>query len=469
MACAHGESVTFAAPRKSPDFRWVAGGLATRALVSTTGAEEGRRATRGKRQWRPVFWLPVWMLVLVGCHDRQSETALQLWALGREGEVVQRLVPEFERTHPGMHVRVQQIPWSAAHEKLLTAYVGDSMPDVFQIGNTWIPEFVALNALDSLDERLHRSTAVPIDDFFPGVFDASVVDGRTYGLPWYVDTRLFFYRTDLLAAAGFAASPHSWNDWVAAMTRIQERAGGSGFAALLPISEWQPLVILALQRGAALLRDGDTRGNFQDAAFHDAFVFYVDLFRRGLTPIASQAQVANIYQDFARGVFAFYVTGPWNIGEFRARLPAGVPWATAPLPAPDGDFPGVSLAAGASLAIFRGSPRKDAAWALVEFLTEPAQQLELYRLTGDLPARKSAWTKPGPAADPIADAFRLQLERVRPTPRIPEWERIADEITRYAESAVRAELGVDEALAALDHDVDDILEKRRWMLRERAR
>ena len=67
-----------------------------------------------------------------------------------------------------------------------------------------------------------------------------------------------------------------------------------------------------------------------------------------------------------------------------------------------------------------------------------------------------------------AEAFRLQLERVRPTPKVPEWERIADRITRYAESAVRAELGIDEALAALDRDVDEILEKRRWMMRREA-
>jgi len=393
---------------------------------------------------------------------------VQLWALGREGEVVQSRVAEFERTHAGVRVRVQQIPWSAAHEKLLTAYVGGAMPDVFQVGNTWIPEFAALHALDPLDERLRRSRVMPADDYFPGLFDANAVNGHTLGVPWYVDTRLLFYRTDLVGAAGFTAAPRRWSDWVAAMTEIRERSAGSEFAVLLPINEWQPLVILALQRGAALLRDGDTRGNFRSAAFREAFAFYVDLFRRRLAPLASEAEVANLYQDFARGVFAFYITGPWNLGEFRARLPAGVPWSTAPLPAPDESYPGVSIAGGASLAIFRGSPRKEAAWALIEFLSQPDEQRELYRLTGDLPVRKSAWSGSGPGADPGAEAFRLQLEHVRPTPRIPEWERIADRITRCAETVVRAELGIDEALAALDRDVDEILEKRRWLMRREA-
>jgi len=377
--------------------------------------------------------------------------------------MVQRMIPGFERRHPGMHVRVQQIPWSAAHEKLLTAYVGEAMPDVFQIGNTWIPEFVALDAIEPVDERVAHSTAVSFDDYFAGIVDTSRIGGATYGLPWYVDTRLLFYRSDLLAAVGYADAPRTWRDWLDAMTRIKSRARSGEFAALMPINEWQPLVILALQRGAELLRDDDTRGNFEAPAFRGALEFYVDLFRRQLVPLMSQAEVANLYQDFARGAFVFYVTGPWNIGEFRARLPADVRWATAPWPAPDAPGPGISLAGGASLAIFRGSPRKDDAWALLEYLSEPAQQLELYRLTGDLPSRKSAWVGEGPAADTQAQAFRTQLEHVRATPKIPEWERIADHITRNAESAIRGRLTIEEALAALDRDADETLEKRRWL------
>ena len=51
-----------------------------------------------------------------------------------------------------------------------------------------------------------------------------------------------------------------------------------------------------------------------------------------------------------------------------------------------------------------------------------------------------------------------------PTPKIPEWERIADKISHFAEKAVRGELGEDEALAALDAEVERILAKRRWLL-----
>ena len=80
-----------------------------------------------------------------------------MWAFGREGEVVAQLLPDFERRNPGLRVDVQQIPWTAAHEKLLTAFVGDAMPDLAPIGNTWVPEFQEVGALEPLDGRAAAS------------------------------------------------------------------------------------------------------------------------------------------------------------------------------------------------------------------------------------------------------------------------------------------------------------------------
>jgi multiple sugar transport system substrate-binding protein len=385
--------------------------------------------------------------------------------MGGEGEVVEQLVPEFERRHPEDRVEVQRVPWSAAHEKLLTAWVGGAMPDVVQVGNTWIPELVVLGALEPLDTRLAASAVIDRADYFPGVLDPNVVDSRTWGVPWYVDTRVLFYRHDLLAAAGYAEPPRTWDAAEAAMAAVAARRGPEAHAILLPVTEWQPLVLLAFAEGATLLADGDCRGAFRSPAFRAALVRYVGLFRRGLAPLAGAASAANVYQDFARGDVAFFITGPWNLGEFARRLPAALAndWTTAPMPAAAGAPPGPSLAGGASLALVHGTPNADAAWRLIEFLSEPAQQLRLYALTGDLPARRAAWHDPTLAGAARVAAFRTQLEHVRATPKIPEWERIAAKITQYAEAVVRSELGIDAALAALDVDVDAILEKRRWL------
>lgn len=408
-----------------------------------------------------------------GCRsaDDPGTVTVEFWAMGREGELVKQLVPAFEAQAPGVRVRVQQIPWSAAHEKLLTALVGGTMPDVFQLGATWVSELAALRALEPLDALLHDAGGAARDDVFPGILAANVVDGSTYGLPWYVDTRLLFVRADLTARAGCATVPRGWESWRDCMTRVARAAGPGGHAILLPLTEWETPVILAMQRGATLLRDGDQRGDFQSPAFRAAFAFYLSLFEHGLAPRGGDAQAASLYQGFGEGLFSFVVTGPWNLAQFAERLPASVAgaWTTAPMPAPEeADAPGVSLAGGASLALWRGSPRKEAAWRWAAYLAAPAQQEALHRAAGSLPARRSAWRALGLDRAPRTRAFWEQLGNVQPPPRVPEWERIATEIGRRAEGVIRGDETVDVALAGLDADVDRILEKRRWLLARRT-
>ena len=399
-----------------------------------------------------------------GCTRRASDlTTVRFWAMGREGEVVSALVPEFERTHPGIRVRVQQLPWSAAHEKLLTAFAGDATPDICQLGNTWIPEFVALDALEPLDAALAKSP-LPREDFFPGIFDTNVIDGRAYGVPWYVDTRLLFYRRDLLQEAGIESPPTNWTQWSAALDALKRHAPQGRYAIILPMNEVEPLLALALSQHDPLLRDGDRYGNFESPGFRRALEYYVGMFRAGYAPAVTAAELANVWTEFGRGTFAFYISGPWNIGELERRLaPELQPkWATAPLPGPHG--PGASTAGGASLVVFRASRVKDAAWQLIEYLARPDVALRFHALTGDLPPRRSTWNAPSLASDARARAFRDQLERVKPTPKVPEWERIADEMRVVAERAARGRWTVDEAVRELDARADRILEKRRFLL-----
>jgi multiple sugar transport system substrate-binding protein len=411
-------------------------------------------------------------LAAIGCADADASgtVTLRFWAMGREGEVVQQLVPGFEREHPGIVVQVQQIPWTAAHEKMLTAHVGDASPDVAQLGNTWVPEFAALDALAPLDSLVRRSEVVARDDYFPGIWDTNVIDGTTFGVPWYVDTRVVFYRTDLLAAAGYDSMPATWDAWLDAMAALKARMGPRRWPILLPTNEWPQPMMLAMQLGSPILKEGGRWAAFSDPAFRRAFAWYVDLYRKGYAPALSASQISNVFDEFARGTFAMYITGPWNVGEFKSRLPDSVQgkWGTAPVPGPRAGEPGVSIAGGASLVVFRSSEQPEAAWRLVEYLSHPDRQRRFHALTGNLPARISVWQDPALAGDRYARAFYEQLQHVVPLPKVPEAEAIAIRLTEAVEQAARGQATVDEALARLDRDVNRMLEKRRWLLARRA-
>jgi multiple sugar transport system substrate-binding protein len=405
------------------------------------------------------------LLLLAGCAPAPSDRqTIRFWTMGREGEVVQQLLPEFERRNPDIRVQVQQVPWSAAHEKLLTAFAGDTLPDLCQLGNTWLPEFAALDALTELDVYSAYSEAVAAEDYFPGIWATNVIDGHLLGVPWYVDTRLLFYRSDLLKKAGFEAPPRSWDEWKRVLSALKKQAGAERYALLLPLNEPEPLIALALQQGDPLLRESGRWGGFSSPGFRRALDFYATMYRNGWAPAVGTAQISNVWTEFGRGQFAFYISGPWNIGEFKRRLPAERQddWMTAPLPGPEG--PGASTAGGSSLVIFRSSRHREAAWRLVEYLSEPAVQLRFHELTGNLPPRRTPWRDPKLAGDRYARAFRDQLERVKPTPKVPEWERIVSEVQQTAEQVVRGGVDIEQATRALDHRVNAILEKRRWML-----
>jgi multiple sugar transport system substrate-binding protein len=188
------------------------------------------------------------------------------------------------------------------------------------------------------------------------------------------------------------------------------------------------------------------------------------MFDQGWAPVVTNNQISNVWDEFGKGFYSFYISGPWNIAKFKERLPAAQQddWMTMPLPGPTG--PGASLANGTSFVVFKDSPNKEAAWKLIAWLSSPKVQAEFHALTGDLPPRRSPWLTPALAEDPYAKAFREQLERAVSTPKVPEWERIATEMRLVGEQVANGRVTVDQAVEELDRRADRILEKRRWML-----
>lgn len=399
---------------------------------------------------------------LAGCGGRNDGiTRLRFWAMGNEATNVPQILPGFERLNPGIKVEVQALPWTAAHSKLLTSYAGSSLPDLSQVGNTWVSEMAAIGAISALP----AFASDLLTDQFPAVLETNRIGGQVVGVPWYVDTRLIYYRADLLEQAGFGDGvPQTWETWKAAMHAVKRVAGPGAYAVLLPVNEFEQLLTFGLQGAEPLLRDRDTRGNFSSASFVAALEFYKSLFDEGLAPVASSTQISNVWTEFERGYFSFYFSGPWTIGDFKNRLKPTTRWMTSGVPGPTG--PGASAPGGSSLVVYRQSPHQEAAWKLVRYLADPAVQARFNTITGDLPARESAWATPAVANDPYVAAFKGQLSRARAVPKVPEWERIVTEMQIVAERMVRGQFTPRAAAAEIDRRADRLLEKRRWMIEQ---
>ena len=122
--------------------------------------------------------------------------------MGTEGEVLQDFSADFEEANPDATVKVTAIPWESAHDKIAGAIASGETPDVSLIGTTWMGEFAEAGGLMPTPEGL-----VDEADFFPGAWGSTEVGGTSYGVPWYVETRVLYYRTDLAEKAGWDEAP----------------------------------------------------------------------------------------------------------------------------------------------------------------------------------------------------------------------------------------------------------------------
>ena len=389
------------------------------------------------------------------CTRRADPDALQFWAMGYEGDYSPHLATAFTRT-TGIRVETQSLSWTEAHEKLLTAFAGESLPDVFMLPAHWVGEFAMVGALARIRD------ASLVDDMLPGALDLTRAGGSDYAVPWVIGTQVQYYRRDLIEQAGCPEPPADWAGW-RQMGLALKRRRPDAFTILLYLNWPEALLTFAAQLGAGLLRERNTLGDFTSPEFREALRFYKSLFDDGLAPRALATQIQDPVGAFAQGFFAIYPEGPSLLLDMRRRA-AEIPpekWRTAVMPAPHGPAPAPGICQ--TLVVAATCRRPHEAWALVRHMTSVPSGLRFQRLIGDLPARASAWRDPQ-LASPTIKAFADQLAHLAPTPALVEFEQIRTEVQLIAERVVRGRVDVITATTEMNKRVDLILAKRRALV-----
>ena len=395
--------------------------------------------------------------LLAGCHARDDDQLIW-WGMGAQGENAPKLLPRFQAA-TGITVDVQSLPWTGIHEKLLSATVGGSLPDVMLLANTWVPELTMLRALAIVPDSHHG--------LLSGKFSSSVgavtIDGAAMAAPWTVDSWVQYYRRDLLAEIGYLAPPAPWDEWTR-MASSYKRRNPDKFVTLHLLNWPEPLLNFGAQTGEPLLRDRAARGNFSSAGFRSALAFYKSIYDAEFSPKVTGVEAGDTILDFTRGYYAILPANSETMGQLRRPIysfPTEL-WNTAATPSPSGKE-GV-FAGGNCLGVSRTSKVPEHAWALVDHLCSVTTQLQFHNLTGDLPSQRAAWAAPQLARSRPEQGFARAIASSVAGPAVPESARISSEIQLVAEHMVRGEYGVDAAAAEMDRRVDNILFKRRQLL-----
>lgn len=373
---------------------------------------------------------------------------LTVWAMGAEAQKIGEMTAKFEKANPGIRVTVQAIPWSAAHDKIVTAVAGGTGPDVAQIGTTWMAEFGSIGVFEELSRNISKSKVVEKTQFFPGPWGTCIVGGKIYGVPWYVDTRALFYRTDLLAKHGFKKAPQTWEELRAAAAAL---ASDGGYGMALSTNNYQEFMPFVWQNGGRIL-DEKGRPAVTEPEFVEALDFYAKLFHDKLAPIDSGG--TDLFQEFAKGTMPMYFSGPWMINLTNEQVPeiAGK-WSVAVCPKKKTR---TSFVGGCNLVVFRESRNKDAAWRFVEFMSEAGVQLEWFGVSGCLPAVRKAWDAKELSGNPMMAVFREQLDDARAPENVPQWAQIEAAIQRRMQEACYGKKTAIEAARALEADIKAI-------------
>jgi multiple sugar transport system substrate-binding protein len=375
---------------------------------------------------------------------------ITVWAMGAEGENLPKLTKEFETANPGVKVQVTAIPWDAAHDKFTTAITANKTPDVAMVGTTWMGEFAGMGALDPTPGQIDKSV------FFEGAQKTTEVGGTSYGIPWYVETRLVYYRTDLAKKAGINSPPTDWAGLKAMAKAMQDKAGAKWGIGLQAggTGSWQSIMPFAWSAGADLTKDGGKAYNLDSAEVLKAAKYYQSFFTDGISDKAAPAQPTT-EPDFASGKVPMFISGPWMMSAVEKAGGAGFKdkYDVMQIPA---DKESSSFVGGSNLVVFKNTKNRDASWKFIQWLGDPKVQVKWYQLSTDLPSVKSAWQDPALTADKKLAVFGKQLETAKAPPSFSTWEQVITSFDTQMEKVTKTGADPAAALKTVQQQADSI-------------
>ena len=349
--------------------------------------------------------------VIEGVEPNAEITLWTFWLSPTFDDYIKSTIARFEETYPGVTVK-----WEDHQATFLDDYrnsfAAGNAPDVANLSDTegWVREFASKDLLLSMTDSLPQEV---IDQYYPGLFNLQVVDGKSFQVPWYQAVSIELINKQIYEKAGLKVEefPTKYEDLRPLCQTIKEK---TGTLCTVRLTMNELLRDMAYQGDVKVFDPETGKYTFDSPEAVEWLQFYVDWVKDGtLNKTVLTTTDDRVGLDaFIQGQSAFYQTGPQLIREVRSNNP-GLYGYLAARPMPVGKS-GVVGPTSMALSVKKDTKYPNASLALAVFLTNPRSQLEFAKIVGIYPSTPASYEDSFFTGQPVAieDEVRPLAEEI---------------------------------------------------------
>lgn len=380
-----------------------------------------------------------------------EETKLVFWHTYSEGEekvFQEKVVPGFEAANPGIQVEAVRMPYDGLNEQFIAAVAGDAAPDVMRMDLTWVSQMAKMGALAPLDDM--EGFAAAQANALPGPMQTNLFEGQHYGLPLNSNTIVAIYNKERLAEFGFTEPPKTMDELLAAKDKA-DPDNEKWLFAIQGTFSWAMLPYI-WTLGGTITDESYTKatGYLNSPETVAALQTIYDWKTSNIIGPSILGEQPDFWGGMEGGNYMMIVDGPWFFSS-KDNTDTVVP---ALIPSVDGRS--ISIVGGENVVMSQNSQNKEAAWALIQYMTGDEAQLAMAE-GGMIPTTTTALDKLDTSQNSYLATFVEQLKTANPRTPSPNWNSIDEVLSKAFEQVMRGEKTPQEALDAAAAEVDALL------------
>jgi multiple sugar transport system substrate-binding protein len=384
-----------------------------------------------------------------------------------ESGVLQKQLDAFNQQHKGeIQVEWRQMPADTGQyfDQLRTEFqAGGGEIDVISGDVIWPAQFAANGWIMDLSDRFPESEQ---QKFLPATIESNLYEGAIYGVPWFSDVGMLYYRKDLLEQSGISAPPATWEELKQMAEQVRQESG-TRYGFVFQGANYEGGVVDGLEyiwtHGGDVLDGNNVVIDSPESAA--GLATERSMVTDGVTPqaVVNYTETES-HSTFLNGDAIFIRNWPYMYGlasdpEQSNIKPEQI--GVAPIPAGEGgqSFSGLG---GWNLFINAASQDKvDAAWTLIQYLSAP-EQVKARSLQGGpgIPTYKSLYDDQELVNKvPVVALAKESAQNAKPRPVSPYYSDMSLEMAEQFNASLKGDVSPEEAVKTLQSQLQQIVEQ----------